>query len=94
MTVGVTVILLLLTSWLVYFLLVTEIAYSASNRYLREITSKRCLSGGADAENSGLAAAASEPVETKDGIKEEEENLIPVDELDALLAAAEEENTR
>ena len=55
---------------------------------------QRCLFGGADAENTGLAAAASEPVEIKDGIKEEEENLIPVDDLDALLAAAEEENTR
>lgn len=55
---------------------------------------QRCLSGGADAENSGMAAAASKPVEETDFIKREED-LMPVEELDALLAAAEkEENTR
>ncbi len=38
MTVGVTAILLLLTSWLLFFLLVTEIAYSQSNRSFPETT--------------------------------------------------------
>lgn len=53
---------------------------------------QRCLSGGADAENTGLAAASG--AVGQDGIKEEED-LIPADELEDLLAAvAREENTR
>ncbi len=63
------------------------------NYILARDYTEKCLSGGADAENSGMAAGDL-PGDEKPSKEDLEENL-PTDELDALLAAAAaEENTR
>lgn len=52
----------------------------------------QCLSGGADAENSGMAGQDS--IKKEDSEKENKPEDIPEDDLDALLAAVAEEKER
>ncbi len=91
MTVGATVILLLLTCWLLYFppghrdrLLTIEQILSRDYKIL-------CLSGGADAEDTGTVPATKDGAAENQNIKQEEkpeeENI---DELLAAVADAEE----